>query len=327
MPSRLRFSSSLSRHRDVIDDGSDEGEIPAASEAGNSALDDDAGFPDLRCLEHLQGSNVRRPTDSEHDPQRTKSLPRKRRRISGTDKFTDDAIAISSSPSPELLHSMDMSDDEDFHTGLSDVDHEVELEKDTSSSPIGPSPAIASTRFRMPTPAAFHTPVPSARLTFKLPQVQAAAVQGQSVGSSLPDAFSPSRRRGKKDYIPGGAADTVRSWILALAAQESNAAQAYTYRFRVVEMRDDGGDGRCVLVKDESCRWWLLINEGNKAARGGNNAAATKVTVGSLVGIKDSSVALNLRLDHLERLDVRRSSVLNTVGKEWSVGIIWDVLE
>ncbi|KAK5080255.1 hypothetical protein LTR05_008703 [Lithohypha guttulata] len=40
-----------------------------------------------------------------------------------------------------------------------------------------------------------------------------------SIDYTLPDAFSPSRRRGGTDYIYGGHAETVRGWVLDVAAQ------------------------------------------------------------------------------------------------------------
>ena len=58
--------------------------------------------------------------------------------------------------------------------------------------------------------------------------------------------------------MPGGAADTVRSWVLALAAaaadDEAPAGQTtYTERFTVVETADDGPEeARCSLVRDEN---------------------------------------------------------------------------
>jgi hypothetical protein len=322
LPTRLRFSSSLSRYRDAIDDASDGDEVLAASRPENVAEDDEDDLSDLLYLERLRDTKAPRRSEGEHDVHRFELMSRKRQRTSDAETAIDDVIAISSSLSPEQPYSGRVSDDDDF---LEDT--EAHADENFTSSPTGPTSALASSRFLIPTPAVFPTPTSSTRPSFKVPHGQNVATLSQSASSSLPDAFSPSRRRGKKDYILGGAADTVRSWVLALAAEESKAAQTYIERFRVVEIGDDHREGSCELVKDENGRRWLLINESAKGGGRGCDLIPRKVTVGCSVGIRASGAALNLRLDLRKQLETNRPKETKPMTEEWSIGIMWDILE
>jgi hypothetical protein len=332
LPSRLRFSSSLARPRDAIDDASDEDDILAGSRSDElSRENSDDDLSDLLYLEQLRGNKAAQPPKPEQDVRQTGKLSRKRRRICATETATEDVFAISSSPSPKKDHPTQISEDDDLQANITSIksleDAErsaAESEEEVNYSPIGTLSAITATRFRIPTPAVFPPPRSSTRPAFKLPPVQNVASLGQSATSSLPDAFSPSRRRGKKDYIPGGSADTVRNWVLALAAEESKTTQIYTESFRVVQMRDAYHESRCVLVEDEHGRKWILINESAKA---GSDSMLRKVTVGCSVGIRISSTIPNLQPDYQEQLDIHGHGETNMPADEWSVAIMWDVLQ
>lgn len=354
LPSRLRFSSSVSRARDAIYDDSDDDD----NGAPGVNYEDEDDLSDLLYLEESRPTRIQHSPELERDTNPTDSLPRKRRRTSGTDKVIDEVISISSSPSPEQGHAPLISDDDELSTGLSHRDSPTapdppgdDIDADATSSPSGPAHSTAPTRFRMPTPAIFPTPTPSSiRPSFKLPQLHSAAAEDPSMGlSSLPNAFSPSRRRGRRDYVPGGAADTVRSWVLGLAEQESNTTASSTAPagpecIRVVEVRDndDGGGstGRCVLVKDEKERRWVLINNETARAGGGGGALGVgggeateknrKVKVGSKIEIRSSTIP-SLRLGHrsAERSEGGWGDVMTPHEEdedEWFVGIMWNVL-
>jgi hypothetical protein len=332
LPSRHRFSSSLSRPRDAIDDASDEDDILAGSRSDELSRENgDDDLSDLLYLEQLRGNKAAQPLEPEQDARQPGELSRKRRRIYATETATEDVFAISSSPSPKEDHPTQISEDEGPQANITSIrsleDAErpaAESDEEVSCLPIGTLSATTATRFRIPTLAVFPPPRSSARPAFKLPPVQNVASAGQSAASSLPDAFSPSRRRGKKDYVPGGSADTVRNWVLALAAEESKTTQIYTESFRVERMRDGHHENRCVLVEDENGRKWILVNESAKA---GSNSMLRKVTVGCSVGIRISSTVPNLQLDYQERLDIHGHGQTNMPANEWSVGIMWDVLE
>jgi hypothetical protein len=112
--------------------------------------------------------------------------------------------------------------------------------------------------------------------------------------------------------------------VLALAAEESKTTQIYTESFRVVQISNGHHESRCVLVEDEIGRKWILINESAKA---GSDSMLRKVTVGCSVGIRISSTVPNLQLDYQEQLDIHGHGQTNISANEWSVGIMWDVLE
>ena len=333
LPSRLRFSSSVSRHRDIIDDDSEySNESRAAHAIDSPTQGDDDDLSDLQYLENLRPTKSRRSPELEREVNPTASVPRKRRRTSDSENVIEGIIAISSSPSPEHLNASHLSDYDDLCSGLSHSNPPIEsgphadgIEEEVASSPTFSGPATASNKFRMPTAVVFHGPTAPIRPPFKLPQVELSAPQDHSEGSSLPYAFSPSRRRGKKDYVQGGAADTVRSWVLALAEQESSTAKTYTEDFKASEVRNDDHDGRCVLVEDESRRRWLLINETASLAGGGSQTTARKVTVGSTIRIKNSATP-NLQLCYSERLETETSDPTKAKEDEWLVGTMWDVV-
>lgn len=325
LPTRFRFSP---RPRDSIDDDIDGDEVLDASRPEKVAQDDEDDLSDLFSLERSRDTTTRRQSEHEYDVHRTEATPRKRQRTSEADTAMDNVITVSSSPSPEQHHTRHVSDNEDFPTGFSHIEPPAEhTDEDFTSSPTGPSSALVNSRFRIPTPAVFPMPTASTRPSFKLPQGPSAGTSGQSASSALPDAFSPSRRHGRKEYQPGGAADTVRSWVLALAAEESKAGQTYTERFRVVEMRNDSCEGRCELVKDEHGRKWLLINGSANVGGLGSNSVSRTLTIGCSVGIKASSTSRNLQLNLRDQLETDGRSDVEKMAGEWSIGIMWDVLE
>jgi hypothetical protein len=334
LPTRLRFSSSFPGQRDAIDDASDEDDARAASKPEDLAYDDDDDLGDLLFLDKSRKTKAPESAGGQHNVHELESMPRKRPRTSRIDPAMED-IAMSSSPSPEPAYSAHVSDTQDYHgrfsiaESLDDIEAPVATsDEDFASSPTGPTSTFASSKFRTPKPSSlFSTPAPSTRLAFKTPQVQTAATMEQSATSSLPDAFSPSRRRGKKDYMPGGAADTVRSWVLALTPDEPKAGQTYTERFKVAETSDDYPEGRCLLVTGETGRRWLLINESAKAGGRGSDTTARTVLVGCSVGIRASSPSVNLQLDRPVQLNESGCDETKTITSEWSVGILWDVLD
>ena len=116
----------------------------------------------------------------------------------------------------------------------------------TSSSPpyrlTMQSPAKASTSGSSP-----HRPV---RPKFILPET-ADTVDGLPVA----EIFSPHLRKAR--YVPGGAASTVRDWILDIRNQ-SSWERVSSAPIRVVEVvRDD----RVTLMTDEEDMRWVLIGE------------------------------------------------------------------
>lgn len=146
-------------------------------------------------------------------------------------------------------------------------------------SPIKPlaTPKLKTSRFRHPSaPSSFpqtqpstdqhqHQPYPSfqSRLlgTTSTSTLTALRSPQPSLDLTLPDAFSPSRRRGQKAYIPTGHAETVRGWVLDVAARagpQHAQGAAVVERGRdapggqmraVVDVLHRDRDGRCAIVR------------------------------------------------------------------------------
>ena len=187
-----------------------------------------------------------------------------------------EAIVISSSGSEE---------DFQYHRNQDDYDHKVAtLPKDASDLdsdvddfiPSSPSHNRVSTSTipRFKTPAAPASELPKTKPTFKPPPLP----QGRPNSTFLPDTFSPSRRRGKRDYVPGGYADTVRNWVLELGtsiAKPSSSGQART--LRVANVRHDV-EGRCATIQDERGEEYLLVSQQQQSD-------ASSVEVGAVVEI------------------------------------------
>ncbi len=327
----------MPRHRDGISETSEDDDLldgPGADIAGGDADDD---LIDLLYLEKLRGTRTfTQPSQATSHTFKDEVGPmvRKRRKLSDPDDPARDTIAMSSSPSLEDLHATNISDEEDFGVDLgrgdelqANVAGKGNTEEQSSSSPLVPLQTVMSSKFKMTTTTELPTPTPSTRPAFKFPHSRPGPGSSGPGRQSLPDAFSPSRRRGKKDYVPGGAADTVRNWILGLAAEEPKASQAYTQKIRVSEVRHDNGEGRFLLVKGEDHDRWVLLND-----NGGNSATQTtndmrNVRPGSLIGIKGSNTRLDLKIDHHEHTEMDTDNPQSAVAGDWTVGILWDALD
>lgn len=346
LPSRLRFSSSVSRNRYVISDASDDDDDDILDTAGAVTAEADAedDLSDLLYLESLRGTKqqaTRPPNATNHAAKRVATLSRKRRKLSDAGDDAGDVIAISSSSSPETYHATNLTDDEGFDmaptrtvlrptSGADEVVTDDDDDDDDlpSSPPMDLSPTIKTSRFKMTAPAVLMGPAPAIRPSFKLPASRIDSTSEGPSRASLPDAFSPSRRRGKKDYIYGGAADTVRNWVLGLAAEEHQTGQGRVHELRVAEVSENNGEGRCVLVRGEDGSRWLLANDNAGTSSAQRAAGLRKVRPGASIGIRGSSIGLDLNLGS-SQLDTEgtESNAQGTASVPWKVGVMWDVHE
>lgn len=338
LPSRLRFSSSVSRHRDIISDESED-EALHIVERATVGTQEGEDLSDLLYLENLRGTKYSPPISQSAShiiKPELESIPKKRRKLSDLNDNARDAIAISSSSSPEDFNITNISDDEDIEfypsrTAQQEAKMTAVMDMDVDNQPttaiVDSPPPVMTSKFRMPTPAVFPTPSPSTRPYFKLPSARKGPALEEMGIRPLPDAFSPSRRHGKKDYIVGGAADTVRNWVLGLAAEESKATQTYAREVRVVEARHDGGAGRCLIVKGEDGAQWILVGENGRVRTGHNTKEILKVRVGSLIGIKVCGSGMDLRLLDRDEMHSTDCDAQNGTAGEWNIGIMWDIME
>ncbi|KAL2441746.1 hypothetical protein ABEF95_016350 [Exophiala dermatitidis] len=175
----------------------------------------------------------------------------KRRKVSHAKSELGETITISSSP--ELVERQEDNHHED--EGLLGWEPGSDEDEEVAANTPGPNETISLTRFRPgPAPSAVAASLP--RAVFKSVAEDA---QPCSVGSGavIPEVFSPSKRKGKRDYISGGNADIVRSWVLNVAAQESQATSTTEMIFVIQRVKKDRS-GRFVIVFSDDGSSWLL---------------------------------------------------------------------
>ncbi|EXJ59954.1 hypothetical protein A1O7_04102 [Cladophialophora yegresii CBS 114405] len=133
---------------------------------------------------------------------------------------------------------------------------------------------------------------------------------GQTVSAPvLPDIFSPSRRKGKRDYIPGGMADLVRSWVLAIPAQESHGdGQSLPEQVLSIAHVMPDSSGRFCIATDENGARWLLPHQQEKAGIG----SLSTLRPGARIVVKGQATKWGLNLDS------RESSTV-TVAAYWEI--------
>jgi hypothetical protein len=168
----------------------------------------------------------------------------KRRKREHSPAISHDPIAISSSPS-ESGSAAALTDEE-------------EVDQD----PAAPTPYTAS-RFRRPAPApvstVIHNDVHEARSKPTFRRLDPTSNLPPEMSTTLPDAFTPSRRKGKRDYVSGGLADTVRNWVLQAATEASHQAGNEEREINVDEVTlDDSRRG--ILAREDYESEWLLVS-------------------------------------------------------------------
>ncbi|KIW75019.1 hypothetical protein Z517_11790 [Fonsecaea pedrosoi CBS 271.37] len=297
-----------------------------ATTSGGDILDfdDDETHPTLSPL-YSRGVRVAEDVEEDdHDPGNEPSSPlqhrlrdpgpvTKRRKVShhGTNVSAAPIAISSSSPEHHGLDETSFQIDADSPTSLSDLDD------DDSGPPRRPTAAFNDSSSRIPRfrpiPTStrgltLHSPVVS-RTVFKPPGPDdpvARASTGSGSGPVLPDIFSPSRRRGKRDYLPGGSASLVRSWVLDIATRESHAESLAEETLRVAQVEKDAS-GRFVLVSDDQGHRWLLPEQqherpGSDGGGGGSRRSSldhwsSAVSPGSCILIKGKATRWTLDLE------------------------------
>ena len=212
-------------------------------------------------LDHFDTSTARpsrsKDTIQDIDGEEFPKPTSKRLKTSCESAKTRDGILISSSDSEASDHY-----DEEHLTSKrpnNSKPKSFSLDSDLSDDDIRSSPTHTRTtthpRFKAPTPTSTATQQPTKPIFKPLLPSQ--------LTIPLPETFSPSRQRGRRDYIPGGYADTVRSWVLELAAAECGPGQEGKdlKTLRVGDIRHDL-EGRCASVLDERGQEWLLASQG-----------------------------------------------------------------
>ncbi|OAL31011.1 hypothetical protein AYO22_01306 [Fonsecaea multimorphosa] len=183
----------------------------------------------------------------------------------------------------------------------SQSDLDDNLGRPTAPATVTESNRIA--RFR-PITQGYNPPSPPVpRTVFKqpVPEEDHAHAHASVVGSGpvLPDIFSPSRRKGKRDYIPGGSASLVRSWVLDIATQESHT-ESLSEEMLQIETVERDVSGRFVVVTDEKGHRWLLPEQHERPPgrrSSGSLDCWSELRPGSQVLIKGKATRWSLDLE------------------------------
>ncbi|RMD42387.1 hypothetical protein DV735_g2710, partial [Chaetothyriales sp. CBS 134920] len=174
--------------------------------------------------------------------------PRKRRKVATTPtKQANEALVIPSSPSnPASDASVD---------GGNDSSSDLELDPDSPSSRR--ATARHGSRFKMvPSQAMPLRDDTENKPVFRQPdpKLQIAA----EMATVLPDAFTPSRRKGKKEYLPGGLADSIRNTVLGIALEISQTSGQRQGTLVSVKSAHADASGRAILATSQDGHYWIL---------------------------------------------------------------------
>lgn len=205
--------------------------------------------------------------------------------------------------------------------------------------PISPVCSVRTTksRFRPPTSTGnvLRPPI------FKPQAPSATAHQASNI---LPASFSPSHRRGggsssggHQTYLPGGAAETVRNWVLDLTSSSSDTtAEAFKHTDTVIQAGVVSHDrsGRCILVTAlADGEKWMLIGHPRQRQRGGSAVLTPdphgdeeeEVKIGNLSDVQAGSfIAIKGGRGMRWEVDLPGE---DGESDRFNVAVLWDVLE
>lgn len=248
----------------------------------------------------------------------------KRRKVSNyTASFATDAVSISSSGSSIDLRDLDDSDDRKVD------EDEMLLAHSPPSSPtsILRTPHTTTSRFRHVPPqsqtsAAAQEMQPRPSFIARLRQPPPERGPHPALAYTLPEAFSPSRRRGKAGagYRHGGSAETVRQWVLEAAGRAGDEQSEVVLKVESA-VKDKGG--RFVFVHapavdelgyvgDEEGPLWMLVDSDSHLRRGAERKVDL-VKAGSQIVLKGGK-------------SMRWSLPLGNDGQTCMFAAVWDVV-
>ena len=223
----------------IVDDKDDDGKL-------------DFGLPNVGPT--TEETDIVRPAvahSEDYDADIPEPPSHKRRKLASSAQSPKPTITISSSSSSSTSKHEDINpdpDEPDQYTSdvesapLSELRTPQTTSRFRSVAPVHPTEGLINVSKR-----AFRALSTKARLDLEASTV-------------LPDAFSPSRRKGKREYTPGGLADTVRSWVLGAASEEVQRGRMTERRLAVRHAESDAS-GRVVHITDEDGQDWLLVGK------------------------------------------------------------------
>jgi hypothetical protein len=309
LPSRSRHQRGLRKGRDLVEEVDEH-------EGNGVSVDEDDIRPDAKAKAGNALPSIEDASISHDPPTMTHKRKRKRRRLFYySDSSSRSSSEAEPSPSPERESQSHL-----------DVSYPPRFIFHPRTNPtVGPS---------------LHSDTATSTTTVAKPSF---ILPPQGLGSANidPSAFSPShrdrRRRGGPRYLPDGLADTVRSWVLELAAQNASplknkgklkapdvSGEEWSgLRFRVAGVgqgKSGGAGAKC--VRDGRGKSWLLV--GSEMAVGGGRKDRI-VEVGSLIAVRKGSVTWVVELP--EEGNVPRTNEKEGKLCPWTVVLDWTVLQ
>lgn len=231
----------------------------------------------------------------------------KRRKVSTSDQRSRDVIQISSSPEPDPHVPYESDGEEHAGKGLAQVetdDHRYSLSPELVTPPM-------PTRFKTPAIEGNTIKPLQSKASFK-PFTRDRHLSAEA-NFTLPDAFSPSRKKGKRDYVSDGLADTVRNWVLNAATEESQRSRRDETVITTKAASMDRS-GRALEVTDEDGYRWLLLGEQGGANGGVSPATLARVRKGEKVHVRGTSTNWRISLSN----EISGNKVF--VAAQWDVG-------
>ena len=276
------------------------------------------------------GSTINRNAAHSHDTSVSDLKPSKRPKLTVSNRSLEEEVSSTSSASDD--EDVDM---EHHATGKKKglnvpparSDHPSRERIDTSpseddepQSPTQRSPTI--TRHYL-TP---HPPPPPATRSTHRPFLKPSNPPTGPEPLPLPDTFSPSRRRGRHEYVPGGAAATVRSWILGIAAVETPDSLNQGQTITVKSLTRDRG-GRCVRVMDETGREWVLVGQPpGRGWRGGGRAETDLERLQEGYVVKIKGTATHWAIPGFASGEVDAQGGVKDMAGDLHVAVLWDIV-
>lgn len=139
----------------------------------------------------------------------------------------------------------------------------IDAENDDALSSADEAHMLKS-RFQSSTPVNLQFSQTPARTGFRSLFQNMSNAEASHLTSPLPDIFSPSRKKGRREYLHGGAAETARSWILEIANEHSRDAPGSEKTLNLMSSLKDES-GRFEIAEDEHQNAWMMVYPDGRA--------------------------------------------------------------
>jgi len=247
-------------------------------------------------------------TEAQHDLNPATPVAKKRKVFHVPSKKRE-PITISSSPEIEEQH-----ENEDDLVLVQTLDSPTDKwlsEDDLDEIINSPDPREMTTASRFKDSASYLKATnPTAKSAFRsFPKMS--SVPQISHGSDLPDIFSPSKRNGRRDYVPSGNAELVRNWVLDIAAQQSQGSQQRR-EIVIAKVKPDSTRRFIIVLDTEGCEW--LVPGEYRESRSSLQSGLGSICPGMKLVFKSEATRWTVPI------------VTSTARKEVAVAAHWEVV-